>query len=403
MSRARPVRRPGAALVLASALLLTGCQFKGAASLPLPGGAASKDFYRVSVEFPDVLDLVPQSAVKVNDVTVGRVESIVLKGYTAVVVVRVENAVALPANARASLRQTSLLGEKFVSLDAPTTEASAGRLVDGARISLARTSRNTEIEEVLSALSLVLNGGSLEQLQVINKELVLALKGREGKVKDLLHQLDTFVGGLDQQKGDIVRALDSLDRLSGHLAEQRGVLAVGLRDLPAGAQVLTDQRAQLTKVLTGLDALGTVAVRVINGSQANTVADLKALQPVLAALNEAGTALPNALELLTTYPFPKTVDQGIKGDYANLYITLDLNLTGATGAPGIPVPTPPAGGSNGSGPVPSPSGGTLPALPTVPTVPLPVMPAPPALPLPGLSLLSAGSSSWSGLLLRGFS
>ena len=391
--------RSGAAVLLASALLLTGCQFKGAASLPLPGGAASKDFYRVTVEFPDVLDLVPQSAVKVNDVTVGRVESIVLKGYTAVVVVRVENAVRLPANARASLRQTSLLGEKFVSLDAPTAEPSAGRMADGARITLARTSRNTEIEEVLSALSLVLNGGSLEQLQVINKELVLALKGREGKVKDLLHQLDTFVGGLDQQKGDIVRALDSLDRLSIRLAEQRSVLAVGLRDLPAGAQVLTDRRAQLTKVLTGLDALGTVAVRVIRGSQSNTVADLKALQPVLAALNAAGTALPNALELLTTYPFPKTVDQGIKGDYANLYITLDLNLSETAKNLGIPVPLPLDAG--GASPVPgAPS--AVPAAPGSP-LPLPAVPTSPAVPLPGLSLLSAGSASWSGLLLRGLS
>ena len=401
MSRAGTART-GAAVLLCSTVLLTGCQFKGAASLPLPGGAAGSNFYRVTVEFPDVLDLVPQSAVKVNDVTVGRVESIALKGYTAVVVVRVENQVSLPANARASLRQTSLLGEKFVSLDAPTAEASSGKLVDGARISLARTSRNTEIEEVLSALSLVLNGGSLEQLQVINKELVAALQGREGKVKDLLHQLDTFVGGLDQQKGDIVRALDSLDRLSTHLAAQRDVLAVGLRDLPAGTQVLTEQRAELTRVLTGLDRLGTVAVRVIRGSQTNTVADLQALQPVLAALNQAGTALPNALELLTTYPFPKTIDQGIKGDYANLYITLDLNLTATLANEGVPVPAPLTSG-NGAAPAPSPMGAAVPAVPGVPLPSGPALPSAPSLPLPGLSLLSAGSSSWSGLLLRGLS
>ena len=399
MSRTRRISplQPGAALTLASVLLLTGCQFKGAASLPLPGGAAAKNFYRVTVEFPDVLDLVPQSAVKVNDVTVGRVESIALKGYTAVVVVRVEDAVSLPANARASLRQTSLLGEKFVSLDAPTTEAPTGKLASGALIPLARTSRNTEIEEVLSALSLVLNGGSLEQIQVINKELVAALKGREGKVKDLLTQLNVFVGGLDQQKGEIVRALDSLDRLSARLADQRDILAVGLRDLPAGAQVLTDQRAELTKVLTGLDSLGTVAVRVINGSQQNTVADLKALQPVLAQLNAAGTALPNALELLTTYPFPKTVDQGIKGDYANLYISLDLNLTETAKNLGVPLPAPLAGVTSGSPSVP----GTAPS----PARPLSSGPLPPSpsLRLPGLSLLSAGSTNLAGLLLRGLS
>ena len=39
--------------------------------------------YHVPFEFADVLDLVPQSAVKVNDVSVGRVESITLVGWHA--------------------------------------------------------------------------------------------------------------------------------------------------------------------------------------------------------------------------------------------------------------------------------------------------------------------------------
>ena len=116
---------------------------------------------------------------------------------------------------------------------------------------------------MLAALSLVLNGGSLEQLGVINRELVLALKGREDNVKDLLTQLETFVGGLDKQKQDIVRALDGMDRLTSRLAAQRQTLATALRDIPPGVSVLADQRAQLTQVLTGLSRLGDVATRVI--------------------------------------------------------------------------------------------------------------------------------------------
>ena len=77
-----------AALVLAGAMALSGCQFRGAASFPLPGGVGGG--YDVKIEFSDVLDLVPQSAVKVNDVTVGSVKKIELGpgGYTAVVTAR---------------------------------------------------------------------------------------------------------------------------------------------------------------------------------------------------------------------------------------------------------------------------------------------------------------------------
>jgi len=65
-----------AAMACAGALALSGCDFD-VYSLPLPGGADLGDEqYSVKVEFRDVLDLVPQSSVKVNDVTVGKVTDI---------------------------------------------------------------------------------------------------------------------------------------------------------------------------------------------------------------------------------------------------------------------------------------------------------------------------------------
>jgi phospholipid/cholesterol/gamma-HCH transport system substrate-binding protein len=329
----------------------------------------------VKVEFKDVLDLVPQSAVKVNDVTVGSVSNISLKhddkhGYFAVVTCHVKKDVRLPSNTFARLRQTSLLGEKFVSLEPPDLKADwQGDFRSGELISLdsGRTAENADIEEVLGALSLVLNGGSLEQLQTINSELTKALHGREPQVRDFLTQLTGFVKGLDAQKTQITAALDGLDRLTGKLAAQKQTLDVALRDLPKGTAVLADERAQLTKMLTGLNNLGTVAVRVIQSTRANTVADLRSLQPVLTQLAAAGNDLPNALELLTTYPFPKTIGPstykgkqiqgGIRGDYANLFISVDADIVSTIGnLTGVPLPLR----------VPK----TTPGLPVVPKLPL---------------------------------
>jgi phospholipid/cholesterol/gamma-HCH transport system substrate-binding protein len=394
-----PLRRTAAwvAVAVSCALVLSGCKFQGAASLPLPGGVSGP--LEVKIEFEDVLDLVPQSSVKVNDVTVGSVKKIELKdGYTALVTVGIKDGVVLPENATASLRQTSLLGEKFVSLEKPARPF--GVLRSGALIRLDRTQRNADIEEVLGALSLVLNGGSLEQLQVINSELTKALKGRESQVRDFLRQLSGFVGGLDAQKTQITRALDGLDRLSGRLATQRKVLDVALRDIPQGTSVLADERAQLTKVLSGLNNLGTVATRVIQATQADTVADLRALQPILTQLSAAGKDLPNALELLTTYPFPRTVSLpggkgGIRGDYANLYVTVDTslqdlldNLLGRGTLP-LPVPVPPGTGAP-------------PTEPTLPTIPKPTVPKLPTLPgTGGLTGKLVGTSGDLALLLFG--
>ena len=71
-------RAPLLAAAAASLLALSGCGFKGAYSLPLPGGAATGKTYTVTAYFADVQDLTPDSAVRVNDVAVGDVDSISL-------------------------------------------------------------------------------------------------------------------------------------------------------------------------------------------------------------------------------------------------------------------------------------------------------------------------------------
>lgn len=376
------------------AVTLSGCE--GVYDLPLPGGAATgSDAYRVTVEFRDVLDLVPQSAVKVNDVTVGAVDSVRLQGWHAEAVLRLRRSVELPDNAVAELRQTSLLGEKFVSLSPPTTESPRGRLSDGDTIPLTRSGRNPEVEEVLSALSLVLNGGGVAQLKTINVELTKAMRGHEEDIQGAVRQLDTFIGGLDQRKADVVRALEGLDRLSATLADQKGQIANAIEDLGPGLEVLADQRQQLTQMLTALADLGRVGTRVVNASRDNTVANLKALAPILTTLEQAGANLPNALEMLVTYPFPRAATDAVQGDFTNLRITADLDLrtilTNLNGGKNPGLPTLP--------PVPNPTGGLPSSLPTV-SVPVPSLSGVPnpsvTVPLPGQSTGTGGGGGGGG-------
>jgi phospholipid/cholesterol/gamma-HCH transport system substrate-binding protein len=348
---------------------LTGCQ--GIYDLPLPGGAAGGgDVYRVTAEFADVLDLVPQSSVKVNQVTVGTVEKIELNGWTARVTVRLPKSVRLPDNAVAELRQTSLLGEKYVQLEPPADVAPVGTLCDGDNIPLARTGRNTEVEEVLSALSLLLNGGGVAQLKVIETELSHALGGNETQIRDLLVQLNTFVGGLDRQKTEIVRAIDGIDALSAKIAARRTDLAAALDALPEGLKVLADQRKQLTQMLTALSNLGAVGTRVIGATKADTVANLQALAPVLGKLASAGDSLPKSFQVLLTYPFPDEATKTIHGDYTNLFATADLDLRSVAGNLGQPAP-------------PVVPGLKLPGLPPLPQTPL-VLPPLPKVPGPSI-------------------
>lgn len=316
--------------ILMAVLVLSGCsQFNGIYDLPLPGGADLGDHpYTVKARFKDVLDLVPQSGVKVNEVPVGRVEDIQLApdGWTAEVTMQVNGDIQLPANALAMLRQSSLLGEKYVELSAPPAAEAKGTLADGAVIPLTRTNRNTDIEEVLGALSMLLNGGGVEQLQNITQELNAALEGNEQDLRNTLSNVDTLVSTLDESKSDITRAIDGVNQLAATLAAEKDQLAGAIDSLGPGLQVLSDQRTQLVTMLQSLDSLSDVAVNTVNASQADIVADLKALTPALQKLGEAGADLPKSLELLFTIPFSDEAVNGIKGDYFNLYAKIDLNL-----------------------------------------------------------------------------
>ncbi|MFF5787580.1 MCE family protein [Streptomyces sp. NPDC012693] len=336
----------GLAVVL-GALPAPPVRFDGIEDLPLPGGAdLGPHPYTVTAELDDVLSLVPQSAVKVNDVAVGRVTAIDLGDgtWSARVTLEINGDVRLPADAGARLEQSSLLGEKYIQLVAPRKD-SGRRLTDGSVIPLARTSRNTEVEEVFGALSLLLNGGGVNQLKTITRELNAALGGREPEVRSMLKRVNTLVANLDAHRGDITRALDGVNRLSATLAGRRKDVDTVLTGLSPGLKTLENQRGSLLTMLRALDTLSGVAVSTIDAGKEDMIADLKALAPTLTALADAGADLPESLQVLLTYPFTDEVLRGVKGDYLNTY----LHFAAAPGTQVVPPLIP------GADPTPAPS------------------------------------------------
>ncbi|WP_370468459.1 MCE family protein [Streptacidiphilus sp. P02-A3a] len=361
----------------AGAVLGTGgCSgYTAMQDLPLPGGASLGSHpYTVTADFSDVLSLVPQASVEVNDVPVGRVTRISLapSGWTAVVTMQVNGDVQLPGNAYASLEQSSLLGEKYIELsDPPSDQPATGTLADSGTIPLARTNRSPEVEEVFGALSLLLNGGGVQQLKTISSELNQALAGNQPAVRDLLSRLSTLVGDLNTHRSDITAALDGLNQLSATLAARDQQIDTVLSDLSPGLSVLSDQRQQLVTMLQSLDTLSGVAVSTVNASQADLVADLKGLAPTLQRLADAGQDLPNSLQVLVTYPFTDQVLNGVKGDYLNTYLDLatppDTQIIPALTAADSVFPQPPTPAADSSAreakplplPFPLPSASTV--------------------------------------------
>ncbi|MFZ2527157.1 MAG: MCE family protein [Rhodococcus sp. (in: high G+C Gram-positive bacteria)] len=329
--RTQPGRRRRPVIVAAAAaltLVLSGCAWDGVNSLPLPGAPGrGEGSYTVTVEMADVGTLEQNSPVLIDDVVVGSVGRMVVDGWHADVEVSVEKEVVIPANAVATIGQTSLLGSSHLALNPPAGQPPEGRLDPGATIGLDRSSTYPSTERTLAAAAVVLNRGGLGQIGDIVTNLNDALGGREGAVRDLLTRLDLFVGTLDTQRADIVASIDGLDRLADTVAGQRDVVADVLDRLPPALDALLEERPALTTALDRLRMFSDSATAVVTDTQLDLVTNLEHLEPTLRALADVGTDLDKALAYATVYPYGQSViDRAVRGDYLNLFATVDLTV-----------------------------------------------------------------------------
>ncbi|MFL6024097.1 MAG: MCE family protein [Marmoricola sp.] len=346
------VRKLNALVALVvGAVVLSGCSFGGVQSMQLPGGVGTGDgSLKVTVELPDVGTLTPNGQVKVGDVAVGTVTSIKAVDWHAVATISLDPKTELPANAIAKVGVNSLLGASYLELSAPTEEPATGQLISGTRIPLAHGEAYPATEQVLSAASVVLNGGGLEQLSTITSELSKAFTGNNLAVRDLLPRVNSFVTALDAQKEQIYGTIESLDRLSTRFARNRNTLTRSIDQIGPALATLSRERPKVTAALSSLKKLSDVATPLVRSTGADLVGNLRDLAPALRAIDSAGGALVNGLGFAVTFPFaPETMQNACRGDYCNLDLILDLTnnalvngfltkdgLPSLPGLPGLP-------------------------------------------------------------------
>lgn len=311
------------------ALTLAGCEWRGLNSLAMPGtqGRGPGSFV-VQAQLPDVGYIQQNSRVRVADANVGTITRIERQGWHALVTMTLNGDVDLPANATVKVGQTSLLGSLHLELAPPTDAPPVGTLHDGSLIPLQNAGAYPGTDETMAALSMLLNGGGIGQIQDITAAFATAFARREAELKSLIGQIDEFVGKVDAQTGDIIAATESFNTLVGQFADQKPVLDRAIRTVPDALAVLAGQREQLTEALAAFSRFSALATDTVNQTKENLIKELKQVAPVLRSLADTGPDLTRSLDFLGTFPWPKgPLDNWIRGDYANITAILDLTLS----------------------------------------------------------------------------
>src|SRR5580693_1213736 len=294
----------GLALIVA-ALMLSSCGWRGISNVPIPGGPGTgAGSYTVYVQVPDTLSIDGNSKVMVADVFVGSIRKIELKNWVATLTLGLVKGVKLPRNATAKIGQTTLLGSQHVELAAPR-DPSPQQLKNGDTIPLQNSSAYPTIEQTLASLALILRGGGLSNLEVLQNEISNILTGRGPQIRAFLGKLDTFTRQLNEQRDDITHAIDSTNRLLAVIAPRSDVLDRALTEFPPLIKFLSGPEYQkhLIDAVESVGALSQAAALYLGEARAPLHQNLQLLQCPLKELGKASPDLLGTLKVLFTAPF----------------------------------------------------------------------------------------------------
>ena len=256
---------------------------------------------------PDVVVIQQNTRVRVADVNVGNVTKIEVQDWHALVTMRINSDVHLPANSHRQGRHDQPAGVHAHRAGAAHRRAAGGRAEErfgdpaGQRPSTYPTT-----EQTLASVSILLNGGGLGQLQEINQTFAKALAGREDDMRSLLTQLDIFIEQLNEQTDDIITATENLNALAGQVAAKNETVDRALTTIPQAISVLADSREKLADAIDALGKFSAIATSTVQQTKESLVANLRNIAPVLRELANAGPALTRGLDFLSTYPWVKS-------------------------------------------------------------------------------------------------
>jgi phospholipid/cholesterol/gamma-HCH transport system substrate-binding protein len=330
--RPRATGRAAAALAVTAALgAASGCGLT-VENMPLPKPGQSGETYTVRAYFSNALNLPDQAKVKIGGSDVGVVSHIETKNFQAIVDLTIRKDIELPKGSTAELRQATPLGDVFVAVSKPKTEAGVAMLHNGDTLPIEQTAAGATVEELLMSVSMLFNGGGIAAIGKLTSELDSAVGGRADQLGDLIKQMTAVTANLNSNSKRVDDVLAGFHDLAGTLQAHHDELGQVAGSLPQmiGAIAENDQNlgTLLTKLSTSSAALGDYA-NTSSDQLAGLLDSTTKLMSALAATGDNFGALMDSLHQLRP-----GVDATFKGNSlaAQVNVTnLDVALLTAPG------------------------------------------------------------------------
>lgn len=305
-------------VLLALVLAVSGCAALNAENIPVRTGV--EDGYRVTVFFPDALNLADGAQVKIDGARVGVVEDITTENFKARVDMSIDGDTRLPKGTVFRLRPTTALGELFVDIirGDGKQEIKPGSVIDASHTRSAPT-----VEDALASASLLINGGSLSQIKTIVGEVNTSLEGRTGTVRDFLENSNRLVSTLNDSRTDLDGLFRAIAKTSAMLNAREAKINRAIKMTAPVSKLLARNSPKVTKLLSELNGMSKRVDRLVTRTRGDLEYTVAELGPVVDTL-QGNKALAKSM-LLKTIDLSKKLDRAVPTDYLNLMLVFRLS------------------------------------------------------------------------------
>ncbi|MBI4842819.1 MAG: MCE family protein [Nitrospirae bacterium] len=299
--------------------------------------------YRLHVVFDNISGLDENSRIKIAGVDSGIVKKIELKNGRAELTLLIHPDKDIYQNAKASLRMTGLLGDKYLSISPGTPDAPL--LQDGDFITIIDpsadidllatelTSAGSNIGTLAGTLGDILQepekkaiADAIRNLRDVSEELKEILAENRAPLRDTLANLDDFSKTLGERGPGLI---ESLERIAAKLDEKAPGLVDELRSLAADLKsVIGDNRNNLQQSVENIKDLSESANRIAERLEKGegTIGKLLKEPELYDSLNKvasgAGKAIDVADKLRTFMDF--RADYSVRGSDWKGYFDLTI-------------------------------------------------------------------------------
>lgn len=330
MTRDPSIRRRGVTTIVVLAAGLATLSLAGrAVALDLPDPFAPGRFTIVA-EFPRAVGLYPQSRVYVDGLEAGTVREVEARSDRVRVTMEVDD-VPLRADATATLRLRSLIGERYVELgdewigDGPQLE-------DGDVIPLERTVVPAEISDVLDEATRLADGLDATAVGEVVERLATAFGGDRDVLARLVAEVSGAGAALESNLGILDATLATTDDVLANLAARDEQIASILERGAVVTEALVAQDGALDAAVSGLDGMLAELADFSRGQRSDLTASVGALGRIgtILAAHEADWQRVIEYLPLASYGFARAIHRD--GDRW----FLQPQVTGTLIAPFIP-------------------------------------------------------------------